>query len=748
MAYQKRKAALEEISGSIEEVTFRNEQNGFTVLELDSDGEQVIAVGVLPPINAGEEVHMFGHWTSHPKFGRQFAAESCEASMPSGSAAILRYLSSGAVKGIGPSTASRIVEAFGDRSLEIIENEPIRLAEIRGISQSKAEQISNDFRSHFGLREVMLFLGKYKITPSQALAVWTRFGDGCVDLIKDDPYLLCADGLDIGFDRADAISIALEKPRDNSRRIAEGIRHVLTHNLGNGHTCLPQDKLVSVAANLLDLSESAVYDELQKTVDDGELMRDELDGRQFIFLPELYEAELYCAGRIATMAVCPAEPVKNYSRQMDLIESMTGISYDPLQREAIDAAMSKGLLVLTGGPGTGKTTTLNAIINLLELYGHKVAIAAPTGRAAKRITEITGHEAKTIHRLLEVEWHENDTQTFARNEKNPLRCDALIVDELSMTDVILFRNLLRAVKFGCRLVLVGDSDQLPSVGPGNVLGDLIKSGRVPVVALTEVFRQASKSAIIMNAHRIVNGEAPLLDLVDNDFFFMSIRESGKILQTISDLCFKRLPDAYGFNPLRDIQVLCTGHKGDLGTIELNKALQQRFNPPHKDRPEIKINGITFRQGDKIMQVKNNYDVEWTKDDGTQGTGIYNGDVGLLEEIDLKGGTLKVKFDDRTALFDVDSAGDLEHAYAITVHKSQGSEFPAVVMPMYPMPKQLCYRNLLYTAVTRAKSILVMVGHKQIALQMAENKNKTLRYSALDVFLRRDVSETSEEAKAD
>lgn len=730
--------SLEEIEGTVEEITFRNEQSGFTVIELDADGEPVIAVGALPPVNPGEEVHLYGHWSTHPKFGRQFAAESLETTMPSGATAILRYLSSGAVKGIGPSTATKIVEAFGDRTLEIIEKEPLRLAEIRGISKNKAAQISEEFRSHFGLREAMQFLAQYRIQPQQALAVWKRFGAGCVEMIRDDPYLLCAEELHIGFERADAIARFMQKPADSGRRITAGLDYVLRHNLNNGHTCLPKDKLLDVAAALLELPRDVVAEELENAVDERDFLQDELDGRTFVFLPPFYEAECYCAGRIATMTMCPAEPIKDYARQMDLIENMTGIVYEAKQREAIDAAMNKGLLVLTGGPGTGKTTTLNAIIELLEIYGHKVAIAAPTGRAAKRITEITGHEAKTIHRLLEVEWGENDTQSFSRNEKNPLDCDALIVDELSMTDVLLFQSLLRAVKFGCRLVLVGDSDQLPSVGAGNVLGDLIASGRVPVVALTEVFRQAQRSAIVMNAHRIVSGELPQLDLRDNDFFFLPLREKEKIMETVSDLCFRRLPDAYGFRPLQEVQVLCPGRKGELGTVALNQILQQRFNPPHQKRPEVKVNGVVFRQGDKIMQVKNNYNVEWTKDDGTEGTGIFNGDVGVLEEVDKLRGVLKVRFDDKLALYSVDNAEELEHAYAMTVHKSQGSEFPAVIMPMYPMAPQLCYRNLLYTAVTRAKKILIMVGHKQVVVQMVRNQKKTLRYSALDIFLRRDA----------
>ena len=377
---------LDEITGSVEEISFRNEQSGFTVVELDIDGEPVVAVGVLPPVNSGEEVHMYGHWTTHPKFGRQFSAESCESKMPSGASAILRYLSSGAVKGIGPSTATKIVEAFGDRTLEIIENQPMRLAEIRGISKSKAEQISEDFRSHFGLREAMAFLGQYHINPNQALAVWKRFGVGCVELIKDDPYVLCADELNIGFERADAIAMSMEKSTDSGRRITAGITYVLSHNLGNGHTCLPKEKLLDVASSMLEVDRATVAGQLEDDLDDSEFMQDEIRDTEFIFLPYVYEAELYCAGRIATMAMCPAEPIRNYARQMELIESITAITYDERQTEAIDAAMNKGLLVLTGGPGTGKTTTLNAIIQLLEIYGNKVAIAAPTGRAAKRIT--------------------------------------------------------------------------------------------------------------------------------------------------------------------------------------------------------------------------------------------------------------------------------------------------------------------------------------------------------------------------
>lgn len=725
------------ICGIVDGVTFRKEESGFTVLDLEWGDELVTVVGTLPEVFAGERLTVTGCWQTHPTFGEQFRADSFERDMPSGASAILRYLSSGGIKGIGPSTAAKVVEKFGDDTLYVIENEPERLALIKGISQKKAAQIAEEYRAHYGLSEIITFLAEYGVTANEALLVWKRWGAAARDMISENPYVLCAPELGIGFDRIDAAAAALERAADDDSRIYAGIFHVIRHNLGNGHTCLPRKKLVPTACSLLGQPPDAVNDQLDMAIDCGELVSDTLRGEQFIFLPEQYAAETYCAGRISTMLQYPPPPVTGYWRQVEINEKITGISYEEVQKQAIAAAMEKGMLVLTGGPGTGKTTTLNAIIDVLEASGSKVAIAAPTGRAAKRITEVTGREAKTIHRLLEVEWGMYDLPSFHRNEKNPLECDALIVDELSMTDTLLFENLLRALKLGSRLVLVGDSDQLPSVGAGNVLGDLISSGRVPVIHLHEVFRQSKQSAIVTNAHKIVAGELPDLNVRDSDFFFLPAGDASSAAKLIEDLCFRRLPAAYGYNPLTDIQVLCPGKKGTVGTRELNKRLQQRINPPHATRHEARFPGVVFREGDKVMQIRNNYDVEWQRDDSQTGQGVFNGDIGILKKIDRFDGRMTVRFDDRTAVYDQSMSNELEHAYAITVHKSQGSEFEAVIIPVLPGPSQLCYRNLLYTAVTRAKSLLILVGQSEVVADMVNGVRKTGRYTALAQFLLKD-----------
>lgn len=732
------------LRGIVENVSFRNEINGFTVMELECDGLLCTVVGVLPEIFAGEELIVIGTWQSHAAFGEQLRLESYERYLPAGASAILRYLSSGAVKGVGPATASRIVEMFGDATLEVIEKQPERLAAVKGISKARAEQISEDFTAQMGIRETMLELSRYGITAEEALRVWKKWGVASVDMIKSAPYILCSPELGIGFDRADAIARRLDHPPDDEYRITAGVMHILNHNLGNGHTCLPEDKLAAVAADLLEVSEEDVLSQIEECISDRDLYSDTFNGRRFIFLGRYYEAETYAAGRLTLLAKYPPPPIENFIYQVRLIEAISGVKYNDQQLLAIEAAMERGAIVLTGGPGTGKTTTLNAIIETLEAAGQEVAIAAPTGRAAKRITEITGREAKTIHRLLEVEWTEDDKPHFRRDERNPLDCDALVVDELSMTDILLFESLLRALRHSCRLILVGDSDQLPSVGAGNVLADLISSGCLPVVHLTEVFRQAQMSAIVTNAHKIVGGEMPDLSLKDNDFFFLPAENEQAASNLIADLCYRRLPEAYGFSPLRDIQVLCPSKIGECGTRELNRRLQQRFNPQHHSRGEITINTTVFRVGDKVMQIKNNYDVEWSRDDGSDGTGIFNGDVGILEHIDRVEGILKVRFDDRTALYSLESAEELEHAYAITVHKSQGSEFEAVIIPVMPGTPKLFYRNLLYTAVTRARKILILVGKRAVVETMVKNKRKGARYSGLSHFLVDEMNQSQEE----
>jgi exodeoxyribonuclease V alpha subunit len=727
-----------QLNGTVESVTFHNEDSGFTVLELNTGDELVTVVGVMAEVCPGEELRLTGSWGNHANYGPQFKAEACERTLPTSTAAIYRYLASGAVKGIGMATARRLVDAFGENTLKIMENEPKRMAEIRGISEAKALRISEEFKKMFGVREVMLFLGEYGITPAEAMRVWKIWGAAAVDRVRQNPYLLCGEGIAIGFDRADAIARAVGMGQDDEMRIRAGAVHVLRHNAGVGHTCLPEDKLIETTAQMLEISPEAAQVSICRLVEDNSVVREALQRpggpRDFIFIPSLHRAEHYAAGRLKMMVAYPPNPFRDIEGDIARVEQETGIHYENLQREAIRKALSQGVLILTGGPGTGKTTTLNAIIRLLKAKNQRVLLAAPTGRAAKRMAEVTGEEAKTIHRLLEVEWDPNNRPVFGRNEHNMLECDALIVDELSMVDSSLFSSLLQALPLGCRLILVGDSDQLPSVGPGDVLHELIASGMLPTVQLQEVFRQSLKSLIVSNAHKIVRGEMPELRRRNGDFFFLEDNVRERIRDTIVQLYTTRLPKSYGYSPLSDIQILCPGRKGELGVHELNLRLQEAVNPPQPGKTEITINGLTYRVGDKVMQIKNDYDIPWSRTDGTNGTGVFNGDVGILKLIDRPTETIVIVYDDREAVYSFDTAGNLDLAYATTVHKSQGSEFEAVIMPMYPGPPQLYYRNLLYTAVTRAKSLLILVGMDGVVARMVENDRRTKRYSGLCCFL--------------
>ena len=727
---------LLELKGSVEDIIFRNKSNGYSVLTLYCDGIALTAVGSISDVSIGDELRLIGVWKNNPNYGEQFAFDYYEHQLPSGSAAIFKYLSSRAIKGIGARMAKRIVDAFGDNTLEVMKNQPDRLTEIKGISAEKAKFISEEINRSFGMKEILIQLEKYNISALEAVRIWKSYGDTAVSVIEDNPYVLCGDPVFVPFEKADRIAGILGKPTNDNYRLRSGIIYIISYNAGNGHTCLPLDKLISAASKFLIIEPETISSVISEMTDDASLICDDIDDRTFVFLPSYYKSEFYCADRLNMMLTIPAERINGGELALQLFEQSEGISYAELQRKAILEALSGGLLILTGGPGTGKTTTLNAIIRLYDQCGLKVMLAAPTGRAAQRMTEVTGVEAKTIHRLLEVEWDKNDRPRFTKNERNPLNCDAMILDEMSMVDITLFESLLRALPLGCRLIMVGDSDQLPSVGAGNVLGDLIESGKIPAVRLTEIFRQSMQSLIITNAHRIVHGEMPEIRRTDNDFFFMCESDKTKIAEKIVALYTQRLPSAYKYDPLSDIQVLCPGRKGDLGVTELNKKLQQVVNPPEKGKDEIRTPLYVLRKGDKVMQTKNNYDLPWLRDDGTEGAGIYNGDIGVIESIDKPSGIAEIRFDDKVVTYNSDNLLNVELAYAATVHKSQGSEFRAVIMPMYYGAPQLYYRNLLYTAVTRAKEKIILVGNVSTLRTMVDNNKKTKRYSALKAFLER------------
>lgn len=728
---------LLEITGLVEDVVFRRDGSGWSVIEISSENELITVVGEMPEINVGEQVTVTGNWTTHPTFGRQFSAQTCQSTLPTSSSTILRYLASGAIKGIGPVTAEKLVATFGDNTLSIIENEPQKLCKIKGITINRALKISEELKKQFGSREVVLFLSQYGIGPMYSLKAYKVFGLNAVEIISESPFMLCKEQIGVPFMLADKLAEKLGKSSDYEGRINAGILYILRHNLQNGHTCLPANKVIDTATKFLCVNTDIIEGAVEDLIIQEELICEEIQDTNFLFLPYIYRSERYCAGRLKIM--CDYPPVQLSDGDLEgtikIQETLSGIQYEKLQRKAVVHALSDGLLILTGGPGTGKTTTLRAIIELLEQKGQKVVIAAPTGRAAKRISEVTGKDAKTIHRLLEVEWTSDEKQRFARNEHNKLKCDALIIDEFSMVDILLFEGILRALPLGSRLIMVGDSNQLPAIGAGNVLNDLIESDKIPVVELKEVFRQALESLIVENAHKILHGEMPELTRKDKDFFFISNSQKDKVQNTIIELCSERLPKSYNLSPFTNIQVLCPSRKGELGTVRLNEMLQKELNPPSLMKKEIIINNLRFREGDKVMQIRNNYDISWTKDDGETGNGIFNGDVGVLEKIDKASSSLFIRFDDKFAIYTLDNAIDLEQAYAVTVHKSQGSEFEAVVMPVYPGPSQLYYRNLLYTAVTRARSLLVMVGLPQTLKMMVDNNKKAKRYTALSNFLK-------------
>lgn len=729
---------LEHLEGTVEDIIFYNEETTFTVLAVSVDDELVTVVGRTTPVAEGEEISAEGSYDVHPRFGHQFKAEVIQRTLPGTANAILKYLSAGAIKGVGPAIARRLVDRFGDRTLEVMEKQPELLSQVRGISAGKARAIGEEFARLFGIRTLMIFLTGCGLPPAVAIRVWKRWGGPAMDLIRDDPYILCCEETGLDFRTTDDIAKKLEGyDREGYKRLSAGVRFILRHNSREGHTCLPRATLEGFAAPFLEIAPETAREVIGEMEEDGSLVAYDGGGRPCLYLPELFTAETTVAGRIALMMQLAPPPQKDWAAETDRLEEELGIRYGAQQRRAIREAMNSPVFILTGGPGTGKTTTLNGILTLLEGEGMQVALAAPTGRAAKRMAEVTGRDAKTIHRLLEVEPFK-ETLTFKRNEKNPIPADAVIVDEMSMVDTLIFESLFRGMRLNCKLILVGDSDQLPSVAAGRVLGDLIASDCIPTVHLDEVFRQAAESLIVVNAHAIVGGEMPQLDRRDKDFFFLPQRDPVRAQELVADLCARRLPASYGFRPLWDIQVITPMKQGPLGTRELNRVLQARLNPPDPQKSEFTALGRILREGDKVMQVRNNYDIPWKDDQGREGEGVFNGDIGVIEMIDISSKTILIRFDEAVVTYSFESADQLEHAYAITIHKSQGSEFEAVVMPLMGEHRKLHYRNLLYTGVTRARRLLVMAGEKATVARMVKNHRRTRRYTNLTAMLKEAV----------
>ncbi len=734
---------LEILSGSVAKITYRNALNGYTVMQLETKDGQVTVVGNFSDIEVGEYLELTGKYTVHATYGQQFKATYCEHSLPSTQAAILKYLSSGVIKGIGPATAKKILRAFGEESFDVIANDPKLLSTIKGITLQKAEEIKEVFEKRKSMRDVCAKLARLGFTAEESILLYTTLGADVTQKLEENPYIICSEGIDISFEKAEDLAFQLEFEPHRNERLNAGIIYILKHNLNNGHTCLPYDKTVKIATELLECDSYKAADIIGELVEAGEIVVENINGTDFVFLEKYFEAESYVADRLVMMQAFNSCDSAVTKAELSIVEDELCIDFDELQKNAIKMAVENGVFVLTGGPGTGKTTTINGIIRIMENRGMSVSLAAPTGRAAKRMTELTGYEAKTLHRLLEVGVAPDGVNhIFKRNQKNPLDCNAVIVDEMSMVDVTVFEALLAALPLGCRLIMVGDSDQLPSVSAGNVLNDVLSSEIIPAIRLKKIFRQAMKSKIVVNAHKIINGEELDFDTKDSDFFMLSQHNPQKAVSLITDLVMKRLLEAYGFSSTADIQVLCPSKKLETGTVNLNNVLQQNLNPPSANKPEIHFKGFVLRQGDKVMQIKNNYDIVWQNDFGEEGIGVFNGDVGVLEEIDKNQGTLTVRFDDKTVVYTTEEASQLELAYAITVHKSQGSEYDCVVLSVLSFPQKLKYRNLLYTAVTRARKLLVIVGSKPTLIEMAANtQGKSRRYTALKYFL-----ENSENAK--
>lgn len=721
------------LKGTVTDITFRNDTNGYTVFSVDTGDEELTVVGTTPDLKLGDKVELVGDYVYHSVYGRQFKADFCNALLPETVEDLYHYLASGVIKGIRESTALKIIDKFGEMTFDILENEPERLAEIRGISLEKAKKIGKEYNRQSSTRLLIINLSKYGLNTNECLMAYDKFGNSAVKMIENNPYILCEGEHRISFERAEQIADLLPQKPESKHRIEAGILYIIRHNYNNGHTCLPVEKIFDPSKSLLNETRENIEISVDNLMKTGRVIIEKINNKEFIFIPDAYHAEKGISNRLKVLLKFPPENPIDVAAHISKIEKSCNIEFAQLQKEAIITAVNKGVLILTGGPGTGKTTTLNGIINMFEKDFLNIALCAPTGRAAQRMTETTGRTATTIHRLLEVEWGEGDKPVFKRNLRNPLDCQAIIVDEMSMVDIFLFSSLLDALPFGCRLIMVGDSDQLPSVSPGNVLKDLIESGLIPVVQLKEIFRQSMNSNIVKNAHAIVNGEIIQTDNKDGDFYLLQRNFPLDAVRTIKELSTTRLPNAYSFDPATQIQVLCPSKKGDTGTYNLNIVLQEAINPPSQDKKEYNTGYRLFREGDKVMQTKNNYNIRWESRDD-DGDGIFNGDIGFIETIDIRRDAIVIDFAGKRATYSKEQLQEIELAYAVTVHKSQGSEFDAVIMPVISVNSRLCYRNLLYTAVTRAKKLLILVGTTGCLNSMIENNKTQLRYSSLKHFM--------------
>ncbi len=729
---------LLELSGTVESVIYKNEDNGYTVLRLtDENGETVTVVGTFPYAASGESMIVSGQWMNHAVHGRQFKAAFAQRLMPTDERAIYDYLAGGAVKGIGPATASLLVGRFGSRTLELLENEPETIASVKGISLQKAKQMSQSFRKQAGVRRLMEFICSFGLRPILAMRLYKFHGDEALELVRSNPYLLASSHIGGSFAEADTLALSMGYEGNSRERISAAVIFELRHNAGNGHCFIPREKLAAVTAELIGVTPEEAEASIAELIDGGLIDYEEIAGCRACYLPELYEAEKDAAERLFTMSRGKYNENVDVDRLIRAVEKRQGIRYAALQRMTLQYALENQILVITGGPGTGKTTSIRGILAMYDELGLKTLLTAPTGRAAKRMTELSGREAATVHRLLGAQFAEDgESVVFTKNERERLDCDAVILDECSMVDVPLMDALLRAMPPSARLVLVGDADQLPSVGPGNVFSAIIRSFAVPTIRLTEIFRQRADSRIVRNAHLINQGEHPDLSENTGDFYRLRRLAAGSSVDTITELCAVRLPEKMGI-PSAEIQVLTPTRKGELGTVNLNKRLQEALNPHSKDKREKAFGDRVFREGDRVMQIRNNYDMLWATADRTQsGLGVYNGDIGTIAAIDPDAETLIVDFDGRLAAYGFESLPELEHAWAMTVHKAQGSEYRAVILALAASAPMLMTRDVLYTAVTRARDLLILVGDDATAYQMIDNYRQSRRYTALRVRLAR------------